>query len=112
MKRFLVLQSVVLEQTMNGNSELFQEPVQDFDTFEEALDWIATQEKPEIYTVEDQFADEFVDEDEDFEDMHDYSYYDLRDDRDDFSDANLDERDYNYYDEGNYSPFDGDGDAD
>lgn len=95
MRRFLVLQTVIL-QGMKG-SEYFQEPVCDFDTFDEADEWVSNQEKPSIYLIEDQFEDEFADE---MTDDHDFGAYELRDEEE-----FLDEED-------DYPPFDGDGDAD
>ncbi len=75
MKRFLVLQMIVLES--DKGAEAMEEPVIDFDVFEEAVDWVNRQPKPELYHVEDQFAEDEID----FEPFgsHDYDYYEMRD---------------------------------
>lgn len=75
MKRFLVLQMIVLES--DKGAEAMEEPVIDFDVFEEAVDWVNSQPNPNLYHIEDQFAKDEMD----FEPFgsHDYDYYEMRD---------------------------------
>lgn len=55
MKRFVVL---VEFQDPDNQDEIAQEPVKDFDTFDEATDFISQQHNPDSYVIEDMQGDE------------------------------------------------------
>jgi hypothetical protein len=84
-KRFLVVELYTIQ--VNGILQQHEEPCQDFDTIEDAEAWIAAQEEPEIYEIEDQLADDLYDEDDllddDYRDNDDEDYV-LHEDREDF----------------------------
>ncbi len=80
MKRFLVLEKIfnLRQKTIHD----MEEPVQDFDSLSEALDWIDLQEHPENYRAEDQFEEELAEDNPELDaldNQHDFRHYETRD---------------------------------
>jgi hypothetical protein len=106
-KRFLVVMSVMYPDVENGPEfdTAGEEPVADFDTEDEALEFVAVQGNPSLYTIVDNDAidedeEEFDDEDEEdiegdefYDDEEDHYDHYYRDNDDSDYDLNRDDRD-------------------